>query len=149
MVQRRQPREDPQAVSEAGTQGFWSCLGASAIWCFACQTPAAYGTPGEECRPLKNGLISALQVDEINALASKVSKLTDTQLRTRIADCRTRYQDGASLESLLAEVFAVSHSFTAAIRVLLRLQLATQWHVRRLYERRQTGSWASDPLMCN
>src|SRR6267378_2704263 len=46
-------------------------------------------------------------VTQINALESQVSSLTDSQLQARTAEFKQRFENGASLEELLPDVFAV------------------------------------------
>jgi preprotein translocase subunit SecA len=44
---------------------------------------------------------------KINMLESKMQTLTDTELKAKTAEFKTRYQNGEALDSLLAESFAV------------------------------------------
>src|SRR3569832_313761 len=46
-------------------------------------------------------------VAEINALEPDVQKLTDDQLRAKTPEFRTRFTNGATLDDLLPEAFAV------------------------------------------
>ena len=46
-------------------------------------------------------------VEHINALESQMALLTDAALSQKTDEFRARYQDGASLDQLLAEAFAV------------------------------------------
>ncbi len=46
-------------------------------------------------------------VSKINALESELKKLSDEQLRAKTDELRARYQQGETLEQLLAEAFAV------------------------------------------
>ena len=48
------------------------------------------------------------RVDAIGALETETRKLTDTQLRAKLEEFRTRYDDGAKPDDLLVEVFAVA-----------------------------------------
>lgn len=54
------------------------------------------------------------QVDQINALAGEVKQLSDEQLRERTRQLQQRCKDGASLDSLLVETFAVLPSHPCA-----------------------------------
>ena len=47
------------------------------------------------------------QVDEVNQLEEAIEALSDDQLRGKTAEFRTRYKEGANLEELLPEAFAV------------------------------------------
>lgn len=57
------------------------------------------------------------QVDQINALASQVAKLSDDELRAKTADFRRRYDQGESLDNLLVEVFAVRAETCTALKL--------------------------------
>ncbi len=50
----------------------------------------------------------ARRVIEINALEPEIRKLTDSQLKTKTEGFRQRFQDGASIDSMQAEVMAVA-----------------------------------------
>ena len=58
----------------------------------------------------------APRVQAINALEPQIKALTDEQLRAKTAEFRKRIDDGATLDSLLVEAFAVVRE--AAWRVL-------------------------------
>ncbi len=55
-------------------------------------------------------------VDRINALEPEMQKLSDGQIRERIAGLRARAQGGSSLDELLPETYALTRE--AAVRVL-------------------------------
>ncbi len=48
------------------------------------------------------------RVDAIGALEPEMRKLTDTELRAKIEEFRTRYDEGTKPDEMLAEVFAVA-----------------------------------------
>ena len=50
------------------------------------------------------------QVDQINVLAPEMKQLSDDDLRARTKQLQQRCKDGASLDSLLVETFAVRQS---------------------------------------
>ena len=55
-------------------------------------------------------------VDQINALEANTKKLTDDQMRERIAELRKRAQGGEALDALLPETYALVRE--AGVRVL-------------------------------
>ncbi len=54
-------------------------------------------------------------VDKINALEQQIQQLSDEQLTAKTAEFKERYQQGESLDKLLAEAFAVCRE--ASIRI--------------------------------
>ena len=56
------------------------------------------------------------RVDEINQLEESIQALSDDQLRGKTTELRTRYKEGANLEELLPEAFAVVRE--ASVRTL-------------------------------
>ncbi len=56
------------------------------------------------------------QVEDINALEPSIQALTDTELKAKTVEFRSRLENGETLDDLLAEAFAVVRE--AAVRVL-------------------------------
>eukprot|EP00210_Caulerpa_lentillifera_P001332 g1281.t1 len=69
------------------------------------------GDPGEKTRKQYQS-----RVDSINALEAEVQKLTDRELREKTNVFRQQLENGASLDDLLVEAFAVARE--ASLRVL-------------------------------
>ena len=69
-------------------------------------------------RPSNEGEIKKVQkiVNQINALEPDVQKLTDDQMREKIAALRERAQGGEALDALLPETYALVRE--AGVRVL-------------------------------
>ncbi len=68
-------------------------------------------------------------VPDINALEPEITKLSDDALRGRTADFRQQLENGADLDDLLIEAFAVMRE--AASRVLGPAALRRAAHGRR------------------